>query len=75
MMYTINYSYIQLGKPVPVKHVGATVELAKRTVIKFAKLEDAFVAAKAVETAGAQGVFVSNTEDPDARYLIPRNPT
>lgn len=73
MMYTISYVYVQLGKATPVKHIGATVELAERTVIKFAQLDDAFEAARAVLSAGAQTVFVSDTEDTNRRYMIPRN--
>lgn len=72
MMYTVSYVYVQLGKAIPVKHIGATVAPAERTVIKFAQLDDAFEAARAVLSAGAQTAFVSDTEDTERRYMIPK---
>ena len=72
MMYTINYTCLLMGIRIPVKNIGALVEPAEKTVIKFAVLEDAFTAARAVRKAGCNDVFVSNTEDPEARYLIPK---
>lgn len=72
MMYTVNYSCVLMGIHIPVKNIGAIVEPSARIVIKFAVLEDAFTAARAVRKAGCNDVFVSNTEDPDARYLVPK---
>lgn len=72
MMYTVNYVYVQLGKATSVRYIGATVAPAERTVIKFAQLDDAFEAARAVLSAGAQTAFVSDTEDTERRYMIPR---
>ena len=72
MMYTISYVFVQLGKATPVRKIGATVMPAERTVVKFARLDDAFDAARAVLSAGAQTAFVSDTEDPERRYMIPK---
>ena len=72
MMYTINYVPVLIGIAIPVKAIEAVVLPAERTVIEFAVLEDAFEAARAVREAGYHDVYVSNTEDPDARYMIPR---
>ena len=71
-MYTVNYTPIQFGVAFPVKAIGASIVPAEKTVIEFAVLEDAFDAARAVKEAGYHDVHVSNTDDPDARYLIPR---
>jgi hypothetical protein len=73
MMYTINYTPCLLGKATPVKAIGATVVPSERTVINFAVLEDAFLAACAVEEAGYHDVYVSDTDDPDGRYMFHRS--
>lgn len=44
----------------------------EKQIIKFATLEDAFMAAGAVKKAGYDDVFVSSEEDTDARYMIPK---
>lgn len=74
MMYTVNYTPCLLGKATPVKTIGASVVPSERTTIKLAVLEDAFVAARAVKAAGCNDVYVSDTENPDGRYMVPRNP-
>lgn len=74
MMYTVNYAYHEIGRVLPVKHIGAIEDVDERIVVKFARLEDAFEAARAIRSLNL-AVFVSNTEDPDGRYLIPNNPT
>lgn len=75
MMYILNYVCLRLGTVTPVRNVGPTIGIAEPTVIKFATLGDALDAARAVRAAGAQTVFVSDTEDEERRYMIPRNPT
>ena len=42
-----------------------------KVVVAFACLQDALDAAIALKSAGIQRVFVTDTKDPDNRYLIP----
>ena len=61
MMYTVNYNYFD-----------------EKVSIKFTDLNDAFIVARLVKDsgiAGVQNVHVSDTENPDGFYLVPRNPT
>lgn len=71
MMYTVNYVYSEIGRISIVNHIGSAVEIAERTVIKFACLEDALAIARMMKTKG-YNVFVGDTNDSEARYLIPR---
>lgn len=41
--------------------------------IRFATLEDACFAAASVKQAGIAKVSVSDTDDPDAFYMVPRD--
>ena len=70
-MFTCNYT-AKLDVVESVNVVGSLVEESKRTVIQFATLEDACIAVCAVRASGCVDAFVSNTEDTNARYLIPK---
>lgn len=71
MMYTVNYVWHEIGKVSVVNHIGPAIGIAERTVIKFACLEDALTIARMIKSKG-HDVFVGNTEDSEARYMIPR---
>lgn len=70
-MFFISYTP-KIRAPQFVKNIGALVEESKRITINFAVLEDAFEAANAVKSAGCFNVYVSDQEDPDRRYMIPK---
>lgn len=68
MMYVVSYVPCQLGKATPVKAIGASVLPAEKTTIQFATLDDAYMAAVAVDKAGCINVNVSDTEG--RRYAV-----
>lgn len=77
MMYTVNYHIpAPLGVAIPAKEIQSKMYLCdrvnKRTVIRFATLEDAFIAAGAVSKIHGCTVYVSDTENPEGRYMIPK---
>lgn len=68
MMYIVSYVPRQLGKAIPVKAVGASVLPAEKIAIQFATLDDAYMAAEAVDKAGCINVNVCDTEG--KRYAV-----
>lgn len=65
MMYTLSYYPCQIGKATPANVIGATVEPAQKIEIQFAALDDAYMAAAAVDKAGVINI---NVRDTDGRY-------
>lgn len=61
MMYTVSYYPCEIGKAIPVRVIGAEVETSRKMEIQFATLDDAYMAAVAVDKAGCINVNVRDT--------------